>query len=65
MTLYRFVTQHRTGKWYRDLDTAQRHAYEIGAGFLDPRAGSFVTYVGTKLEMRHEFGPTFTDNEAA
>lgn len=51
MTRYRFVTPHRTGKWYSDLMTAQRHAYEIGAGFLDAMSGRFVRYVGTKLEV--------------
>jgi hypothetical protein len=51
MTRYRFVTPHRTGKWYADLKTAQRHACEIGAGFLDSLTGRFVRYVGTKLEV--------------
>ncbi|EJL30237.1 hypothetical protein [Novosphingobium sp. AP12] len=51
MTRYRFITPHRTGKWYSDLMTAQRHAYEIGAGFLDEMTGRFVRYVGTKLEV--------------
>lgn len=52
MTRYRFITPHRTGKWYNDLRTAQRHACEIGAGFLDSLTGLFVAYVGTKLEIR-------------
>lgn len=37
---------------YNDLRTAQRHACEIGAGFLDSLTGLFVAYVGTKLEIR-------------
>lgn len=51
MILYRFITRHRTGKWYADLRTAQLRANAIGAGFLDP-AGHFVPYRGTVLEMR-------------
>lgn len=53
MTRYRFVTPHRTGKWYQDLRTAQRHACEIGAGFLDEMTGRFVAYVETMLEVVH------------
>ncbi len=53
MTRYRFVTPHRTGKWYADLKTAQRHACEIGAGFLDGMTGKFVAYVETMLEIAH------------
>lgn len=51
MTRYRFVTPHRTGKWYSDLETAKRFASAIGAGFMDTRTGRFIAYVGTKLEM--------------
>jgi hypothetical protein len=51
MTRYRFITPHRTGKWYADLQTAQRHACEIGAGFLDEMTGRFVAYVETILEV--------------
>ncbi|MYL97975.1 hypothetical protein GR702_09345 [Novosphingobium sp. FGD1] len=51
MKRYRFVTPHRTGKWYSDLQTAQRHACEIGAGFLDGMTGKFVAYVETMLEV--------------
>jgi len=51
MTRYRFVTPHRIGKWYPDLETAKRFASEIGAGFLDSRTGRFVAYVGTRLEV--------------
>jgi hypothetical protein len=51
MVLYRFITRHRTGKWYADLRTAQLRANAIGAGFLDP-AGNFVPYRGTVLELR-------------
>ncbi|MCJ2181725.1 hypothetical protein MTR62_03255 [Novosphingobium sp. 1949] len=50
MTRYRYVTPHRTGKWYPDLATAQRHAAAIGAGFRDTRTGAFIAYVGTLLE---------------
>lgn len=50
MIQYRFVTPHRAGKWYPDLDTAKRHASDIGAGYLDARTGEFVAYVGTRLE---------------
>ncbi|EIZ80123.1 hypothetical protein WSK_1156 [Novosphingobium sp. Rr 2-17] len=51
MSRYRFITPHRTGKWYQDLDTARRFACEIGAGFLDTRSGRFVSYVGTRLQV--------------
>lgn len=51
-TLYRFVTSHRTGKWYQDLRTAQEQAYAIGAGFLEPRSGEFYQYPGTRLETQ-------------
>ena len=51
MTLYRFVTPHRAGKWYPDLATAQRNAAAIGAGFLNRRKGDFVAYLGTRLEV--------------
>lgn len=51
MFRYRFITPHRTGKWYPDLATAQRFACAIGAGFLDPRSGKFVRYRETKLEV--------------
>ena len=51
MFRYRFVTPHRTGKWYPDLATAQRFAEVIGAGFLDARTGKFVPYRETRLEV--------------
>ena len=51
MFRYRFVTPHRTGKWYPDLATAQRFAEAIGAGFLDSRSGKFVPYRETRLEV--------------
>jgi hypothetical protein len=51
MIRYRFVTPHRTGKWYSDLDTARRFACAIGAGFMDSRTGRFIAYVGTRLEV--------------
>ncbi|MBH0113073.1 hypothetical protein I5E68_08950 [Novosphingobium sp. YJ-S2-02] len=50
MTRYRYVTPHKTGKWYPDLATAQRFACAIGAGFLDRRSGRFVAYIGTVLQ---------------
>jgi hypothetical protein len=50
MNKFRFVTPHRSGKWYSDLSLAQRFANSIGAGFLDPRSGQFVAYPGTRLE---------------
>ena len=50
MTRFRFVTPHRIGKWYSDLQLAQRFANAIGAGFLDRRSGRFVAYPGTRLE---------------
>jgi hypothetical protein len=64
MQRYRFITPHRTGKWYPDLQTAQRYACQIGAGFLDRLTGRFVAYMGTVLEvsgMRDAFG----ENELA
>jgi hypothetical protein len=51
MQRYRFVTPHRTGKWYPDLATAQQFAETIGAGFLDRRTGRFVPYRDTRLEV--------------
>jgi hypothetical protein len=50
MTKFRFVTPHRIGKWYSDLDLAQRFANAIGAGFFDRRSGRFVAYRDTRLE---------------
>jgi hypothetical protein len=50
MTKFRFITPHRIGKWYDDLDLAQRFANTIGAGFFDRRSGQFVAYPGTRLE---------------
>ena len=53
MTLmYRFVTAHRSGKWYPDLRTAQEQACAIGAGFFEARTGLFYQYPGTKLETQ-------------
>lgn len=58
MTRYRFVTPHRTGKWYPDLKTAMRQACTIGAGFLEERTGRFVAYAHTRLEkMRIDSAP--------
>jgi hypothetical protein len=51
MSKYRFITPHRAGKWYSDLNLAKRFANAIGAGFLDSRSGEFVAYPGTKLEV--------------
>lgn len=53
MIQYRFITPHRTGKWYGSLADAQTFANSIGAGFLDP-AGTFVPYRGTVLELRDD-----------
>jgi hypothetical protein len=50
MTRFRFVTPHRSGKWYATVELAQRFAAAIGAGFLDRRSGRFVAYQGTRLE---------------
>lgn len=52
MSLYRFVTPNRIGKWYPDLLTAQRQAFAIGAGFLDERSGEFYAYKHTRMETR-------------
>jgi hypothetical protein len=52
LTLFRFVTPHRCGKWYPDLTLARRQAAAIGAGFLEPRSGEFVAYRETRLEQR-------------
>ena len=47
---FRFVTPHRHGKWYSDLNLAQRFANAIGAGFLETRTGQFVLYPGVRLD---------------
>ena len=52
MKRYRFVTPHRRGKWYPDLETAQRFAAQIGAGFMEMKSGRFFAYRGTKLEVK-------------
>jgi hypothetical protein len=52
MLMYRFVTPHRCGKWYPDLETAKAQANAIGAGFLDTRTGEFAQYPGTRLETQ-------------
>ena len=54
MHRYRFVTPHRAGKWYPDLETAQRHACKVGAGFLAERTGEFCAYRDTRLEVDAE-----------
>ena len=51
MIQYRFITPKRRGKWYRSLEEAQRLAFRIGAGYLDP-LGQFIMYRGTVLELR-------------
>ncbi|MES2494316.1 MAG: hypothetical protein V4579_13695 [Pseudomonadota bacterium] len=58
MQRYRFVTPHRAGKWYPDLETAQRHAFEIGAGFLAERSGEFCAYRETRLEVGSQGVPS-------
>ncbi len=50
MQMYRFVTPHRSGKWYPDLETARAQANAIGAGFLDTRTGQFVQYPDTRID---------------
>lgn len=50
MTKYRFVTPHRKGKWYTDLEQAQRFAERIGAGFFERLSRRFVAYKDTRLE---------------
>ncbi len=52
MVEYRFVTPHRSGKWYRSLREAQRFAFRIGAGFLSEATLAFVSYPGVRLEKR-------------
>ena len=52
MLMYRFVTPHRSGKWYPDQETAKAQASAIGAGFLDTRTGEFAQYPGTRLETQ-------------
>ncbi len=59
MSQYRYVTPHRTGKWYPDLLTAQRQAFAIGAGFFDQRTGMFYAYKDTRLELSE---PGFEDD---
>lgn len=51
MTLYRYLTPKRSGKWYATLEAAQRAACKIGAGFLDAGSGIFYPYSFTKLDM--------------
>ncbi|WP_298174919.1 hypothetical protein [Novosphingobium sp.] len=65
MTLYRFVTPHRTGKWYADLLTAQQQAFAIGAGFYDRRSGLFYPYKDTQLETHDPVMPFDAENIAA
>lgn len=50
MKRFRFITPHRAGKWYADLNLAQRLAEKIGAGFLERRTGQFVLYPGVRME---------------
>ncbi len=52
MTRFRFVTPHRSGKWYTDLALARRQAAAIGAGFFDNRTGRFFAYRTTTLETQ-------------
>ncbi len=52
--MFRFITPHRTGKWYPDLATAQRQATAIGAGFYEARSGQFIQYPGTRLETNED-----------
>ena len=61
MTYYRFITPHRTGKWYRDLAAAQAQACAIGAGFLSRMGERFVAYHDTKLETADRLPETEAD----
>ena len=61
MKRFRFVTPHRVGKWYSDLNLAQRLAETIGAGFLERRTGQFVLYPGARLETAGDEGDGRTD----
>ena len=56
MKRFRFVTPNRVGKWYADLNLAQRLAETIGAGFLERRTGQFVLYPGARLETAGDEG---------
>lgn len=55
MMMYRFVTDHRAGKWYSDLRLAQTQANAIGAGYLEARTGTFYQYPGTRLETQYVY----------
>jgi hypothetical protein len=61
MAHYRFVTPHRHGKWYPDLQTAKRFACSIGAGYYDQRSGTFVAYRETKLEVARQEATSRSD----
>lgn len=52
MTMYRYVTPTRTGKWYPSIEAAQKTANKIGAGFWDEGSGAFYQYPQAKLEAR-------------
>lgn len=54
MKRFRFVTPHRVGKWYADLNLAQRFAETIGAGFLERRTGRFVLYPEARMETAED-----------
>ena len=56
MKRFRFVTPHRVGKWYSDLNLAQRLAETIGAGFLERRTGKFVLYPEARMETAGDDG---------
>lgn len=47
---FRFVTPHRSGKWYPSIEAAQQNAPKIGAGFFDDQQGIFYPYPGSRLE---------------
>ena len=65
MKRFRFVTPHRVGKWYADLNLAQRFAETIGAGFLERRTGQFVLYPGAHLEIAGDNDGAKSDRGAA
>ncbi|MGK2909914.1 MAG: hypothetical protein ACSLE1_08990 [Sphingobium sp.] len=52
MTVYRYVTPTRSGKWYPTVEAAQKAASKIGAGFWDEASGRFYRYPQAMLEAQ-------------
>lgn len=52
MTVYRYVTPTRSGKWYPTVEAAQKAASKIGAGFWDEANGRFYRYPQATLEAQ-------------